>query len=50
MLGEKKQGDPEVFFTHLNHTNPLYAPDGEQMKQLKSLGWGVVQQGQRFTL
>ena len=50
MLGEKKQGDPEIFFTHLNHTNPLYAPDGEQMNQLKSLGWGVVQQGQRFTL
>ena len=50
MLGEKQQGDPDIFFTHLNHTNPLYDHDSEQMKQVTQLGWGVVQQGQRFTL
>jgi len=50
MLGEKQQGDPDIFFTHLNHTNPLYDQDSKQMKQVTQLGWGVVQQGQRFTL
>ncbi len=50
MLGEKQQGDPEIFFTHLNHTNPLYDQDSEQMKQVTQLGWGVVHQGQHFTL
>jgi|TARA_B110000967_G_scaffold205360_1_gene249761 pyrroloquinoline quinone biosynthesis protein B len=50
MLGEKKLGDPDIFFTHLNHTNPLYDQDSEQMKQVSQLGWGVVHQGQRFTL
>ena len=50
MLGQKQQGDPEIFFTHLNHTNPLYNLDSEQMKQVTQLGWGVVHQGQHFTL
>jgi len=50
MLGEKQQGDPEIFFTHLNHTNPLYDQESEQMKQVTQLGWGVVHQGQHFTL
>ena len=50
MLGQKQQGDPEIFFTHLNHTNPLYDQESEQMKQVTQLGWGVVHQGQHFTL
>jgi phosphoribosyl 1,2-cyclic phosphodiesterase len=50
MLGNREDGDPEVYFTHLNHTNPLYDAEGEQMKQVTSLGWKVAQQGQRFTL
>ena len=50
MLGNREHGDPEVYFTHLNHTNPLYNPDGEQMAHVTSLGWKVALQGQRFTL
>lgn len=50
MLGEKKDGDPEILFTHLNHTNPLYNQGGEQMRQVSKQGWGVAHQGQRFTL
>ena len=50
MLGEKKQGDPEIIFTHLNHTNPLYNRDSEQYAEVKRLGWSVAHQGQRFTL
>tara|TARA_B100000767_G_C19705113_1_gene510177 strand:- start:596 stop:1333 length:738 start_codon:yes stop_codon:yes gene_type:complete len=50
MLDEKKDGDPEILFTHLNHTNPLYNQGGEQMRQVSKQGWGVAHQGQRFTL
>ena len=33
MLGSKNQGDPDIFFIHLNHTNPLYF-DGAERKML----------------
>jgi len=50
MLGKKKQGDPDIIFTHLNHTNPLYNRDSEQYAEVERLGWSVAHQGQRFTL
>tara|TARA_X000001036_G_scaffold90724_1_gene83063 strand:- start:2934 stop:3779 length:846 start_codon:yes stop_codon:yes gene_type:complete len=50
MLGEKKQDDPDIIFTHLNHTNPLYNRDSEQYAEVERLGWSVAYQGQRFTL
>ena len=50
MLGEKKQGDPDIIFTHLNHTNPLYNKDSEQYAEVERLGWSVAHQGQRFNL
>nr|ADD93106.1 hypothetical protein [uncultured archaeon MedDCM-OCT-S05-C418] len=50
MLGEKKQGDPNIIFTHLNHTNPLYNQDSEQYAEVERLGWSVAHQGQRFNL
>ena len=50
MLDKKKQGDPDIIFTHLNHTNPLYNRDGEQYAEVERLGWSVAYQGQRFTL
>lgn len=49
-LGEKKQDDPDIFFTHLNHTNPLYNAGSREWAELERLGWGVAHQGQRFTL
>jgi len=50
MLGEKQSSDPEILFTHLNHTNPLYNRNSEQRKEVERLGWGIAHQGQRFTL
>ena len=50
MLGEKKQDDPDIIFTHLNHTNPLYNRGSEQYAEVERLGWSVAYQGQRFTL
>ena len=50
MLGSREDGDPDIIFTHLNHTNPLYNRDGEQYAEVERLGWSVAYQGQRFTL
>ena len=50
MLDKKKQGDPDIIFTHLNHTNPLYNRDSEQYAEVERLGWSVAHQGQRFNL
>ena len=49
-LGERKEGDPEVYFTHLNHTNPLYKIRSYQRMAVADLGWGVGEQGQLFDL
>ena len=50
LLGPRQDGDPEIYFIHLNHTNPLYDPSSEASTLLASTGWMVAQQGQRFTL
>lgn len=50
LLGPKSSNDPEIFFIHLNHTNPLYDESSEEFHKVQSLGWGVAKQGQRFTL
>ena len=49
LLGERKKGDPDIYFTHLNHTNPLQQP-GEQRDEVTALGWNILEQGQMFIL
>jgi len=49
-LGPKRDGDPEIVFIHLNHTNPLFLETSEQHRVLTQLGWQVGQQGMSFTL
>ena len=49
-LGRKKKEDPEIFFIHLNHTNPALVPDSEESKELGSAGWAVVEQGSVIVL
>jgi hypothetical protein len=49
-LGARRDGDPELFFIHLNHTNPLHDERSEASAKVRSMGWGVAQQGQQFTL
>ena len=49
-LGQRKEGDPEVVFIHLNHTNPLHRPTSAEFERVKSLGWSVGEQGMTFTL
>ena len=50
LLGMRQENDPEIYFIHLNHTNPLYDPNSAASAHLAPTGWLVAQQGQRFTL
>ncbi len=49
-LGPKRQGDPEILFLHLNHTNPLCNPKSKQCEDVHSSGWSVANEGDSFTL
>jgi pyrroloquinoline quinone biosynthesis protein B len=46
MLGERREGDGEVVFIHLNHTNPLCRDDSP----VTELGWKVGKEGMSFSL
>ena len=49
-LGHRRDGDPEIFFIHLNHTNPLYNSDSDESKQLRESGWSIGFESQEFIL
>jgi len=50
LIGEKKDGMPEIKFTHLNHTNPLNNESSDENKILKNMGWNVSKEGEFFNL
>jgi pyrroloquinoline quinone biosynthesis protein B len=50
LIGEKKVIDPEIKFTHLNHTNPLHYESSDEYKQVEKMGWGVTKEGEFFNL
>lgn len=45
LLGRRKEGDPEIIFVHLNHTNPVLDKDGKQRKEVSERGWSIGEQG-----
>ena len=49
-LGPRQSGDPDIRFLHLNHTNPLCNPDSPELAELTAMGWGLVKEGDSFTL
>ncbi len=49
-LGHRREGDPEIFFIHLNHTNPLYNSNSDESKQLRESGWSIGFESQEFIL
>ena len=49
-LGPRTEGDPEIVFIHMNHTNPIHRPDSDEHGQVTALGWSVGEQGMTFTL
>jgi len=46
MLGERREGDGEIVFIHLNHTNPLCRDE----TPVTELGWKVGKEGMSFSL
>jgi pyrroloquinoline quinone biosynthesis protein B len=51
MLGPYVPGeDPEIYFTHLNHTNPLFNTNSIEYQAVYGLGWSVAQQGMVFNI
>mgnify|MGYP001179900199 CR=1 FL=1 len=49
-LGHRRDDDREIFFIHLNHTNPLYNPNSDESKQLNKSGWSIGFETQEFIL
>ncbi len=49
-LGRRREGDPEVIFFHLNHTNPVIDIDSSEYLEVASLGWSIGEQGTIFVL
>tara|TARA_B100000674_G_scaffold91883_3_gene64506 strand:- start:9032 stop:9916 length:885 start_codon:yes stop_codon:yes gene_type:complete len=49
-LGIKGDKDPEIHFTHLNHTNPLFDERSLQSEKLVSMGWEICKEGSVFYL
>ena len=49
-LGNLNGKELEVFFIHLNHTNPLLIPNSDEVKQLLDSGCKIAVEGQQFLL
>ena len=45
LLGDQR-GDREVWFIHLNNTNPLWDPDSRENEVVRDAGFGVARRGQ----
>ena len=48
--GRREDGDPEVIFFHLNHTNPAIDHGSDEYRELVALGWSIGEQGSTFVL
>jgi pyrroloquinoline quinone biosynthesis protein B len=45
---DRLPGDDSVWFTHLNHTNPVLDPESEERATVERAGFGVAVRGQTF--
>ena len=50
LIGDRKSGDPEIFFLHLNHTNPLLDSKSNEFNELVTKGWNLAEEGQVIEL
>jgi hypothetical protein len=42
-LGERREGDPEVLFVHMNHSNPVLDSTSKEAREVDALGWSVAE-------
>lgn len=45
-----EEWDTDIYFTHLNHTNPALREDTEQREEVEERGFGVVEEEMEFEL
>jgi pyrroloquinoline quinone biosynthesis protein B len=45
LLGSKREGDPEISFLHLNHSNPVNDFGSEQREVVEENGWKISEMG-----
>lgn len=44
-MEEMKDFDTDIYFTHLNHTNPVLREDSKERQELEEAGFNVAEQG-----
>ncbi|MFT4892410.1 MAG: pyrroloquinoline quinone biosynthesis protein B [Candidatus Nanohaloarchaea archaeon] len=49
-MEKMKEVETDIYFTHLNHTNPAYREDSEEREELEDRGFKVAKQGMEFEL
>lgn len=42
--------DTDIYFTHLNHTNPVLMEDSEERKKMEEKGYQIVEKGMEFEI
>ncbi|MFB6116228.1 MAG: MBL fold metallo-hydrolase [Candidatus Nanosalina sp.] len=42
--------ETDIYFTHMNHTNPVLRKGSEERKELRKAGFEIVERGDSFTL
>ena len=49
-LGIKKINDPDIFFIHLNHSNPVNDHDSEERNLVESYGWSICERNHTLSI
>jgi len=49
-IEKMKDYDTEVYFTHINHTNPVLIPDSEERKQVEENGFKIAEEKMEIDL
>ena len=49
LLGAKEAKDPDIYFIHLNHTNPVLT-ESLLKDKIHNLGWNISEQGMIWNL
>ena len=42
--------ETDIYFTHLNHTNPVVRQDSDERKELRRKGFSVLDGGESFKI
>jgi len=45
-----EDSDTEIYFTHLNHTNPVLREDSEEREEMKDRGFDIAEKGDTFEI